>query len=143
MEYKAVESNILLISFLKEALYFTCSKITEKDSVSFFLAPKFFFNPLESTNIKLFFNSKKYFCSFFSLKKNFKIFIKSKNLLLKNYSLRNYIFVYDLDKKIRTEKKTFPKKFIKKRNKKSLIFPLMEKSIAYLLDRKRKNFFLK
>ncbi|ABW97905.1 hypothetical protein HAN_1g60 (nucleomorph) [Hemiselmis andersenii] len=111
----------------------------KKDSISFFFNNRFFICPLESGSLKLFLNSKKYFCSFVGLKKNLGIFKKSKTFLEKNYSLNSYIFVYDFFIEAKKKEKILTEKKIVKRKTK---FPKsIEKSLVYLLDRKRKIFF--
>jgi hypothetical protein len=99
----------------------------KKDSISYFDTKKFYLIFLNTHKLKLFFDLKVYPGFFLGVEENFQILRKKKNLLKINSELNCYIFITDETRKKTISEPTFFK------NKE-----LIEKSIIYLDDRKKK-----
>jgi len=121
--------NCLLFSPMKlsrNLKLLLCSP-AKKDSISYIDTKKFYLIFLETHKLKLFFDLKIYSGFFLGMEENVQILKKKKNVLKINAELNCYLFITDeTRKKILSESKFFNNK------------ELVEKSLTYLDDRKKK-----
>lgn len=103
-----------------------CSR-AKKDSISYFWEKRFYLIFLNTHKLKIFFDSKFFSGFFLGVDEDLHILIKKNDILKINGDLHCYVFIYDENKKKKISEIAEMK--IKK---------LIEKSIIYLEDRKKK-----